>query len=267
MFPAADPLALDLLTKLLRFDPMQRISAVEALSHPYFDVLKTRDYINSYKAKNQHIFDDDVLLSQAAATSISPASRILQQKQKGELALRPDPMNVDIEKAGESPENLKRNVSSSAGGGVVVFEGVTYRLFVYRSFRRCSTIAAETRRCRLQLRPPLLQGRSRRQSRPSVAHKRPAKARCVSVSRLPGILRYQQPQVELIRYHDKSFRYVHRAVNMHRWGFFPCWSRIPCKRKSRRHEMISVQLIDFVSATVCGNVSKAQHHAVWQSTT
>lgn len=117
MFPAADPLALDLLTKLLRFDPMQRISAAEALSHPYFDVLKTRDYINSYKAKNQHIFDDDVSLTQAAtaATSISPASRILQQKQQGELALRPDPMNVDIEKVGESPENLKRNVSEPRG--------------------------------------------------------------------------------------------------------------------------------------------------------
>ena len=55
------------------------------------------------------------MLTQAAATSISPASRILQQKQQGELALRPDPMNVDIEKVGESPENLKRNVSEPRG--------------------------------------------------------------------------------------------------------------------------------------------------------
>jgi serine/threonine protein kinase len=169
MFPAADPLALDLLTKLLRFDPMQRISAAEALSHPYFDVLKTRDYIHSYKAKNQHIFDDDVLLTQAAATSISPASRILQQKQQGELALRPDPMNVDIEKVGESPENLKRNVSEPRGRRWV--RGDSPAVCVYRSCRRCSTTAAETRRCRLPLPPPLPppRGRPRRpRRRPAV---------------------------------------------------------------------------------------------------
>ncbi|SPC66930.1 probable PHO85 - cyclin-dependent protein kinase [Ustilago sp. UG-2017b] len=36
MFPNAHPLAIDLLDKLLKFDPTQRISADEALRHPYF---------------------------------------------------------------------------------------------------------------------------------------------------------------------------------------------------------------------------------------
>ncbi|EPQ28737.1 uncharacterized protein PFL1_06869 [Pseudozyma flocculosa PF-1] len=36
MFPTAHPLAIDLLEKLLKFDPTQRISADEALRHPYF---------------------------------------------------------------------------------------------------------------------------------------------------------------------------------------------------------------------------------------
>lgn len=102
MFPAASPLALDLLTRLLRFDPAQRLSAADALSHPYFDLVKSRDYINAYKAKNQHIFDDELI-----PTEISPSTRV---KQQSEIALRPNPMNVDIEKQGESPEFLKRNI-------------------------------------------------------------------------------------------------------------------------------------------------------------
>lgn len=35
-FPAADPLALDLLGHLLAFDPADRPTAAEALAHPYF---------------------------------------------------------------------------------------------------------------------------------------------------------------------------------------------------------------------------------------
>ena len=36
MFPKVHPLAIDLLEKLLQFDPSQRLSADEALRHPYF---------------------------------------------------------------------------------------------------------------------------------------------------------------------------------------------------------------------------------------
>lgn len=134
MFPAASPLALDLLTRLLRFDPAQRLSAADALSHPYFDLVKSRDYINAYKAKNQHIFDDELI-----PTEISPSTRV---KQQSEIALRPNPMNVDIEKQGESPEFLKRNVScfclfrfSPRYMMVMLF------LILYRLCTKCCTIA------------------------------------------------------------------------------------------------------------------------------
>jgi mitogen-activated protein kinase 7 len=37
IFPNANPVALDLLSRMLRFDPNQRITSEEALAHPYFD--------------------------------------------------------------------------------------------------------------------------------------------------------------------------------------------------------------------------------------
>ncbi|KAG8961318.1 hypothetical protein FRC03_005533 [Tulasnella sp. 419] len=37
MFPNADPLAIDLLTKMLAFDPEDRITVLEALEHPYLE--------------------------------------------------------------------------------------------------------------------------------------------------------------------------------------------------------------------------------------
>ena len=37
--PGLSPVGMDLLQKMLMYDPKQRIGAVEALSHPYFDIL------------------------------------------------------------------------------------------------------------------------------------------------------------------------------------------------------------------------------------
>ena len=37
IFPTSNPDGLDLLDKLLQFDPRKRITAAEALEHPYFD--------------------------------------------------------------------------------------------------------------------------------------------------------------------------------------------------------------------------------------
>ena len=36
IFPAADPQALDLLRRMLAFDPLERVTTAEALRHPYF---------------------------------------------------------------------------------------------------------------------------------------------------------------------------------------------------------------------------------------
>jgi len=38
LYPKANPLALDLLSKLLHFDPSQRITCIEALRHPYLSI-------------------------------------------------------------------------------------------------------------------------------------------------------------------------------------------------------------------------------------
>jgi len=38
MFPHANPLALDLLAKMLNFDPAKRITCEQALEHPYLAV-------------------------------------------------------------------------------------------------------------------------------------------------------------------------------------------------------------------------------------
>jgi serine/threonine protein kinase len=38
MFPHANPLALDLLAKMLNFDPVKRITCEQALEHPYLAV-------------------------------------------------------------------------------------------------------------------------------------------------------------------------------------------------------------------------------------
>lgn len=39
-----DPLALDLLSKVLTYCPHKRLTPLEALAHPYFDELRGRNY-------------------------------------------------------------------------------------------------------------------------------------------------------------------------------------------------------------------------------
>lgn len=40
MFPKADPLLVDLLGKIMRYSPKQRLTAAEALAHEFYDELR-----------------------------------------------------------------------------------------------------------------------------------------------------------------------------------------------------------------------------------
>jgi serine/threonine protein kinase len=44
IIPNADPQAIDLLTQMLLYDPSRRISAKQALKHPYFDDIRTANW-------------------------------------------------------------------------------------------------------------------------------------------------------------------------------------------------------------------------------
>eukprot|EP00457_Paulinella_chromatophora_P007019 gb/GEZN01007039.1/.p1 GENE.gb/GEZN01007039.1/~~gb/GEZN01007039.1/.p1 ORF type:complete len:474 (-),score=86.69 gb/GEZN01007039.1/:166-1557(-) len=52
-FPAADPLALDLLQKMLLFNPHKRISMKEALKHPWFDSMYKDAYFKELKVLSE----------------------------------------------------------------------------------------------------------------------------------------------------------------------------------------------------------------------
>eukprot|EP01125_Pyxidicula_operculata_P014103 TRINITY_DN4684_c0_g1_i2.p1 TRINITY_DN4684_c0_g1~~TRINITY_DN4684_c0_g1_i2.p1 ORF type:complete len:223 (+),score=30.86 TRINITY_DN4684_c0_g1_i2:299-967(+) len=63
-FPNVDPLAVDLISKMLVYDPAQRISARVALQHPYFESIRVQRQIALRQQmlsdnENFHIEDED----------------------------------------------------------------------------------------------------------------------------------------------------------------------------------------------------------------
>lgn len=78
---------------MLKFNPAERISADEALEHPYFDDIKKKGYINTYRQNNQHFQSQD--------------------KETLNSALKAVPLNANLEKVGESAEHLRDNVSDT----------------------------------------------------------------------------------------------------------------------------------------------------------
>jgi serine/threonine protein kinase len=89
-YPVVGAHGLQLIRAMLRFNPADRITAEDALEHPYFDDIKKKGYINTYRANNQHLFSESDSLSSA---------------------LNPIPLNANLEKIGESSEHLRQNVS------------------------------------------------------------------------------------------------------------------------------------------------------------
>jgi serine/threonine protein kinase len=49
-------LAMDLLKKMLTFNPQRRITIVEAMDHPFFYPLKQRSYFTAYIAKAKEAY-------------------------------------------------------------------------------------------------------------------------------------------------------------------------------------------------------------------
>lgn len=103
IYPAIDDLAVDLIHSLLKFNPEERISASEAIQHPFFDEIKKKGYLNSYQNNNQHLQQED--------GKPIPLS----------VALNPVPLNADREKQDEAAENLRINVSSENSISVFFF--------------------------------------------------------------------------------------------------------------------------------------------------
>lgn len=66
LYPNADPRALDLLDKLLSFNPNKRISVEDALSHPYFEQCKSEETFNVVKFQEEgklfFKFNEDVFI-------------------------------------------------------------------------------------------------------------------------------------------------------------------------------------------------------------
>ena len=58
LFPETNEEAIDLLKKMLVFNPTKRISFKEALKHKYFDTLYNHpDFVPSQKSKKETFFD------------------------------------------------------------------------------------------------------------------------------------------------------------------------------------------------------------------
>ena len=68
LYPAADPIAIDLLEKMLKFNPRQRITASEALDHEFFHGIRRKEMettidkpLESPSFLHEHDIDIDVL--------------------------------------------------------------------------------------------------------------------------------------------------------------------------------------------------------------
>lgn len=98
MLPGADATAISLLQSMLAFDPNSRISAAQALNHPYFSSIHTHSQMKQYLQ---------------SFTAVDPNIKMLplhRAQSGGSTATRPMPMNVDLEKYCESEENLKHSI-------------------------------------------------------------------------------------------------------------------------------------------------------------
>lgn len=94
MYPVADPAAIDMLKRMLTFDPSRRATAESVCAHTYFADMAGKEFMAAYL--NQKIATGDV------GPDGAPGSPLYSS---------PVPMNPDIESIGEDKDNLKFNVN------------------------------------------------------------------------------------------------------------------------------------------------------------
>jgi serine/threonine protein kinase len=126
LFPHASPQALDLLKKLLEFNFQKRISAAEALRHPYFASLYHESLINPAPRPFNFSYEDDLVMDSESPSDGTGIKREayetivrFQQEKRGlshqsseniQTKVRvEEPMSSPSPGANKSPERYERN--------------------------------------------------------------------------------------------------------------------------------------------------------------
>ncbi|KAJ2158089.1 glycogen synthase kinase 3 [Coemansia sp. RSA 552] len=82
----ASPEAIDLITKLLDYTPTKRLSAIQAMTHPFFDELRNPNTMLNNERALPELFDfnvDELSVDPALATQLVPQHRVAQLKASG----------------------------------------------------------------------------------------------------------------------------------------------------------------------------------------
>ena len=127
LFPNANPDALDLLDRMLAFDPTSRISVEEALEHPYLQIWHdasdeptcptTFDFhfeVVEDVQEMRHMIYDEVVRFRALVRQQSQAQAAAQQQQIAQQTNVPIP---DNQQSGWKHEEPKPQEALAAGGG------------------------------------------------------------------------------------------------------------------------------------------------------
>ncbi|PWZ02596.1 putative mitogen-activated protein kinase MpkA [Testicularia cyperi] len=123
LYPQANPLALDLLEKMLEFDPAKRISCEEALQHPYLSVwhdpadepLCPRKFDFGFESVDDVEGMKRLILEEVKSfrTEVRRQARMMQQPKRQESL--PIPTREEIKRSSPTDEDYPHVLGASAG--------------------------------------------------------------------------------------------------------------------------------------------------------